>query len=384
MARAVQFGAGNIGRGLVGYVLRRSGYDLTFVDVVDEVVRHLNALGRYPVRILISGGERLETIDNVHALHAADVEAVVGAVAGAQLVTTAVGAGVLPAVADPIREGLRRHPAAAINVIACENLLGNSTRLRALVEGEAGSTVPAWAGFPDCVVDRIVTGSNDPQQQLAVTVEESFEFLVARGGWVGDVPRIEGVSFVEDLEPFRVRKLWLVNGLHAAVAYLGAHRGYRVIDEAMQDRVIRQIAEGAAAEAAAALRHRYPAFAREELSTYAGRSLARFRDPRLRDPIVRVARDPLRKLGAGERLCGPARAAVEAGLSARHLATAIAAALQYRAADDPSAVQLAQAVEQQGWRAVLMQTAGLPPNHPLLDLVAEAQTDRPGAGSVGE
>ena len=78
MARAVQFGAGNIGRGLVGYVLRRSGYDLTFVDVVDEVVRHLNALGRYPVRILISGGERLETIDNVHALHAADVEAVAG------------------------------------------------------------------------------------------------------------------------------------------------------------------------------------------------------------------------------------------------------------------------------------------------------------------
>ena len=348
MARAVQFGAGNIGRGLVGYVLRRSGYDLTFVDVVDEVVRHLNALGRYPVRILISGGERLETIDNVHALHAADVEAVVGAVAGAQLVTTAVGAGVLPAVADPIREGLRRHPAAAINVIACENLLGNSTRLRALVEGEAGSTVPAWAGFPDCVVDRIVTGSNDPQQ-LAVTVEESFEFLVARGGWVGDVRRIEGVSCVEDLEPFRVRKLWLVNGLHAAVAYLGAHRGYRVIDEAMQDRVIRQIAEGAAAEAAAALRHRYPAFAREELSTYAGRSLARFRDPRLRDPIARVARDPLRKLGAGERLCGPARAGdvvrrnlVGAGHDGEEVLAGVAAATRGHEHDDGGANQGSQ------------------------------------------
>ena len=214
MARAVQFGAGNIGRGLVGYVLRRYGYDVTFIDVVDEVVAQLNALGRYPVRILTRDSERVETVDGVRALHAADVDAVTGAVAGAQLVTTAVGPGVLPAVAEPIREGLRRHPAAAVNIIACENMTGNSTRLRALVEGQAGWTVPAWAGFPDCVVDRIVTASPG-QPPLTVTVEESFEFLVARPVWVGEVPRIEGVAFVEDLEPYRLRKLWLVNGLHA-------------------------------------------------------------------------------------------------------------------------------------------------------------------------
>ncbi len=383
MTRAVQFGAGNIGRGLVGYVLRRAGFDLTFVDVVDELIRQLNAHGRYPVRILTSGGERLETIDGVRALHATDVEAVVDAVAGAQLVTTAVGAGVLPAAAEPIREGLRHHPADVINVIACENLTGNSTKLHALVEGETGWAVPAWAGFPDCVVDRIATGSTDPQQRLAVTVEESFEFLVARDGWVGDVPRIEGVSFVEDLEPYRVRKLWLVNGLHAAIAYLGARRGYRVIDESMQDPTIRQTVEGAAAEAVAALRYRHPLFTREGLAEYAGRSLARFRDPRLRDPIARVARDPLRKLGAAERLCGPARAAIDGGLPARHLAAAIAAALQYRAPDESSAVQLAQAVEQQGWRSVLIRTAGLPSNHPLLDLVAEAYTDQRGARAAG-
>jgi len=378
MARAVQFGAGNIGRGLVGYVLRRYGYDVTFVDVVDEVVAQLNALGRYPVRILTRDSERVETVDGVRALHAADVDAVTGAVAGAQLVTTAVGPGVLPAVAEPIREGLRRHPAAAVNVIACENMTGNSTRLRALVEGQAGWTVPAWAGFPDCVVDRIVTASPG-RPPLTVTVEESFEFLVARAAWVGEVPRIEGVAFVEDLEPYRVRKLWLVNGLHAAVAYLGAQRGHRVIDEAMQDSGIRRIVDGVATEAVAALQHRHPGFDRQELIEYAGRSLTRFSDPRLRDPIARVARDPLRKLGAAERLCGPARAAIDAGLPARHLATVIAAVLQYRAPDDPSAVQLAHDVERQGWRAVLMRTAELPADHPLLDLVAEAQRDRQGA-----
>jgi len=370
--RAVQFGAGNIGRGLVGYVLRRSDYEVTFVDVVDDLVRQLNMLGHYPVRILTAGGERLETIDGVRALHSADVGAVERAVADAGVVTTAVGPGVLAAVADPIRGGLRRHPPGAVNVIACENLAGNSTRLRALVESDGVWTVPPWAGFPDCVVDRIVTGSADPKTPLAVTVEESFEFLVARRAWVGEPPRIEGLALVDDLEPYRVRKLWLVNGLHAAVAYLGHRRGYRFIDEAMRDRDVRRVVEGAAAEASEALRHRYPVFTSGDLAGYTRRSLDRFGNAALRDPIARVARDPLRKLGGDERLCGPARTAVDAGLPARHLAATIAAALRYRAPDDPSAVQLAGQVEREGWRPVLAQLAGLPRTHPLLVLVAEA------------
>lgn len=372
MNRAVQFGAGNIGRGLVGYVLRRSRYVVTFVDIVGDLVRQLNSLGRYPVRVITPGGARLETVDGVRALHSADVVAVERAVAEADLVTTAVGPGVLPAVAGPIRQGLGRHAPDPVNVIACENLAGNSTRLRALVGRDGAWTVPPWTGFPDCVVDRIVTGSTDPKTPLAVTVEESFEFLVARSAWVGEPPRIEGLALVDDIEPYRVRKLWLVNGLHAAAAYLGRRRGYRFIDEAMQDREVRRIVEGAAAEAAAALRHRYPMFTSDELAGYARRSLDRFGNAALRDPIGRVARDPLRKLGPDERLCGPARTAVEAGLPARHLAAAIAAALRYRAPDDPAAGQLAGQIEREGWRPVLAQLAGLPPTHPLLDLVADA------------
>src|SRR5947208_16039877 len=121
MARAVQFGAGNIGRGLVGYVLRRYGYDVTFVDVVDEVVAQLNGLGRYPVRILARDGERVETVDGVRALHAAAVDAVSGALTDAHLVTPAVCPGVLPAVAGRIREGLRRQAATAVNGVAWQN-----------------------------------------------------------------------------------------------------------------------------------------------------------------------------------------------------------------------------------------------------------------------
>ena len=50
MSVAVHFGAGNIGRGFVGLILHRAGYEVVFVDVVDALIDGLNRTPSYLVK----------------------------------------------------------------------------------------------------------------------------------------------------------------------------------------------------------------------------------------------------------------------------------------------------------------------------------------------
>ncbi|MDR4156876.1 mannitol-1-phosphate 5-dehydrogenase, partial [Bacillus cereus] len=52
---ALHFGAGNIGRGFIGALLCKSGYDVVFADVNDAVINELNDKGRYTVEMADAG-----------------------------------------------------------------------------------------------------------------------------------------------------------------------------------------------------------------------------------------------------------------------------------------------------------------------------------------
>ena len=98
MKSAVHFGAGNIGRGFIGLLLHQAGYRVTFVDVNASVVADLNARGSYTVRLAATDPQPV-TVTQVDALNGTDGDAIATVIAGADLVTTAVGPAVLRLIA---------------------------------------------------------------------------------------------------------------------------------------------------------------------------------------------------------------------------------------------------------------------------------------------
>ena len=106
MTTAVQFGAGNIGRGFIGQLLHDSGHEVVFVDVADALIEALDVAREYRV-VAVGDSTVTDTVAGFRALNSArDPGAVAAAIADAEIVTTAVGVRVLPLVAPVIADGI--------------------------------------------------------------------------------------------------------------------------------------------------------------------------------------------------------------------------------------------------------------------------------------
>jgi len=126
---AVQFGAGNIGRGFMGQLFWEAGYRTIFVEANEKLVELLNERKEYTLRLLDAYRKKEVqlTIDRFEALHIQQEPQIAEAVAQADLLCTAVGDKNLVLVAPLIAEGLRlrrQRGGPPVDVWLCENLLG--------------------------------------------------------------------------------------------------------------------------------------------------------------------------------------------------------------------------------------------------------------------
>jgi mannitol-1-phosphate 5-dehydrogenase len=111
-------------------------------------------------------------------------------------------------------------------------------------------------------------------------------------------------------------------------------------------------------------------FDREEHAKYIKKIVGRFQNPHIDDEIPRVARGPLRKLGANDRLVSPAKQYYQyVEGSPENLAKAIAAALKYDFPEDAEAVTLQEKVKSRGFKETLQEVSELEEGHPLVSLV---------------
>ncbi len=325
----VLFGAGMTGRGQVAQLAYEDGWSLTLIDSNISLADLLRREGRYTVH-LVGDGVREVVVQGFQALHAGEPVAIAAAVRQADLVVTSVLEPNLPAVADVLTPALLtrlEETDLPLNIVAAENMLESSMLLKSYVLAHVPENLrpPFFSafGFPNSMIARVVPIAKDP---LHIWAEDYSEWTADRYAAAGRPPELNGLEWVSNQAARLMRKLYTGNTAHVICAYLGWLAGYEYIHEAAQDPAIMERISAAVAETREALSFE-AGFSREDLLLYGESLRSRLSSPLLPDSLVRVIRQPVRKLGKGDRLLGPLLLCVKHGLPRAALCYGIAAVL---------------------------------------------------------
>lgn len=364
MKKALMFGAGNIGRGFIGGNLALSGYETVFCDVVQSLVDLINSEGKYRIHIMDRESREIE-VSGVRAVNSALDSEVLPEIASCDLITTAVGPNVLPKVGETLAKGLklrREHGNTAfLNIICCENGIRTTSRLKketfSRLSEEDKAFCEEYIGFPDCAVDRISPKSSF-EAPLDAGVEAYMEWDVERSGWKGPEAEIIGLTYTDKLMAMLERKLFTLNSGHAILAYLGYISGYNTVLESASDPAILKIVRNAMYESGEALIREF-GFEPSKHYDYIETILKRFKNPKLTDEVVRVGREPLRKLGTDDRLLKPIITALGHGLPVDNLLFGVSACLYFDNPDDPESETMQERIAERGAEGFLREVFGL-------------------------
>lgn len=337
--KAVMYGAGNIGRGFIGQLLSQSGYSVSFIDVNKEIIGALNERGEYIVEVLSNESNEEITVKNVSAVDGLDGMAVTEAIAGCDIMATAVGVNVLPRIVGNIANGLKKRwengNRAPLNIIICENLLNAdkilSESVKNLLNEDEKKLFDELVGMVEASIGRMVpiqTPEMNKNDILRVCVEPFCNLIVDKDGFKGEIPAIKNMSAYAPFQLYIERKLFLHNMGHSLTAYLGNLKGYEFIWEAIEDSEIECLALRAMTESALALSIRYDA-SFKALYEHVEDLLFRFTNKKLGDTVFRVGRDLNRKLSSDDRLIGAIHSCIEAGVKPYALYAAYAAATKF-------------------------------------------------------
>jgi mannitol 2-dehydrogenase len=189
-------------------------------------------------------------------------------------------------------------------VMSADNLQGNGHLAKRVFVAFARRRDPELADwidhdvrFPNSMVDRITPVTTDTDRALVrdrfgiddrwPVVCEPFTQWVLEDSFSIGRPSYEdaGVQVVEDVEPYELMKLRLLNGSHQALCYFGYLCGYRLVHDAAQDPLFRKFLLGYMHEEATPTLAPVPGV---DLDDYKQTLIERFSNPEVRDTIARL------------------------------------------------------------------------------------------------
>ncbi|WP_026535561.1 mannitol dehydrogenase family protein [Arthrobacter sp. H14] len=206
-----------------------------------------------------------------------------------------------------VTEALSRRRARGLKpftVMSCDNIQGNGevahkmfTAFARLKDAGLGEWVEQNVPFPNSMVDRITPVTTDDDRSAIAE-----EFGVADGWPVVSEPFVQwvledkfslgrppfeevGVQIVDDVEPYELMKLRLLNASHQGLCYFGYLAGYRFAHEVCQDRLFaRFLLEYMTHEGQPTLAP-VPGI---DLEDYKQTLIERFSNPHIRDTLARL------------------------------------------------------------------------------------------------
>jgi mannitol 2-dehydrogenase len=206
-----------------------------------------------------------------------------------------------------ITEALRRrrkHGLAPFTVMSCDNLQGNGyltkrvfTAFARLRDPELGDWVEREVYFPNSMVDRITPVTTDAdrtevrerfgiEDRWPVVCEPYTQWVLEDAFRAGRPPYEQvGVQVVDQVEPYELMKLRLLNGSHQAMCYFAYLSGYRLVHQAAQDPLFRAFLLGYMNDEATPTLAPVPGV---DLDGYKHTLIERFSNPQVRDTIARL------------------------------------------------------------------------------------------------
>lgn len=369
--KAVMYGAGNIGRGFIGALLSQSGYEVTFIDVAEPVVKHLQENRCYPIRIVSTEGHEDVWVENVTAVNGNLPEAV-DAIANCDIMATAVGARILKFIVPNIVEGLRKRWAmnkGPLNIIICENLNDANKILEGMLKEQLTEEEQAkfdeTVGLVEASIGRMVPVQTEEMKDgepMRVCVEQYGFLPVDKAAFKGIVPEIKNLVPHTPFDYYIKRKLFVHNMGHATCAYLGNLLGLDYIYESIAVPEVRILVQNAMQESEIALSRRY-GVPMMELQEHITDLLYRFTNKALKDTCQRVGGDPARKLSFSDRMIGSSLLAMEEGITPVYIAVGAAGCLR-RYLKENGGVQSMELA-----KTALNELSGLDMEHPLSRLI---------------
>lgn len=235
-------------------------------------------------------------------------------------------------------------------LLPCELIDKNGPALKAAVlhfaalwqlDAAFSAWIDAACTFCSTLVDRIVTGYPAADEAeihadlgyadpFLVAAEYYYLFVIQGPAWVGEELKLDGahlnVKLVDDITPYKTRKVGILNGGHTALVPVALLAGLEAVRESVEDTQIGTFLRSAISEEI------IPALAttpdeRALLEAYAADVLRRFLNPSIHHKLASIALNSWSKFAARVLPQLLRYAAINAGRLPRRLVLALAATM---------------------------------------------------------